>query len=657
MRDLQEARDAAESNDIAKDTLQSLDSGPHVPTVVRFTLTYANRMEGFLSLHSRAQAMLSDAPDVLRCNTDFSDNPFELYIDRTQGVIHNREVLPRFFEAQFIPAGGVVYLERTHHDIVYLFWKSLPATVADVPILDFDEEGHLIESIIPAVDVPCEVDEYVLKSEKRLEDPLALYVHSVGKRGVFQTICEVFGENGRELSFDEIYRGVTRDKKRLVASRTIRSELRRRLCFQEIAPDVWRFDASLLEFSLYLDSPNPPMEEAFAEQPASIVAPWAAMLIDISHELQSIAKEYDTPPDIASAKLRKAINILSVLVEQVEGSPNREIGNSEIRKLWDDYSVDARQVQKEALIGHLVKELKSSDRRNTLKTLEALMEHTQQPERMSALLTATADRLAQISDADARLKLYQLAHSYTAIDLTDEISRLEHEVALSEALAKGRELRWPERCAHWATLVQTGWNNSALITAVRDDILPVISSEVDAINEYIRQDKYRQAAEESTLFYAAVGPLANVWMGSSAEKGLLHTLLMVAEQAVKNKDYERALQLFAWYPVKARFTDSFDEYAYAVEQYVKITLGQRDPLAASALIDYVFYASALWNKKISESFVEELEQLQSTLSRSRGVAEQTTVSGLVALRDGQYRSLVNSEILAALLESLSTVQE
>ena len=46
------------------------------------------------------------------------------------------------------------------------------------------------------------IPQYVLRAEQRLADQGALLKQALSQRGLFQTICEVFGRPHAELSYD-----------------------------------------------------------------------------------------------------------------------------------------------------------------------------------------------------------------------------------------------------------------------------------------------------------------------------------------------------------------------------------------------------------------------------------------------------------------------
>ncbi len=208
--------------------------------VVRFTLTFKNRYEGFLPLHKHAKQMFSDYPHRLICDTDFENWQFELYLDYSLEIIYNQEMLPQFLEAYNIPAGGIIYLERVHQNRCRLFWNNVNNQIDNVHCVELLEDGTLKEYEIPAIEFPCELSEYVLRAEKRLEDPDALFKQAMDKRGVFHTICDVFGEPGKELSYDEIFHSVMQIRQ--VAQSTIRYQLEKRPCFVYLGNDLWRFE-------------------------------------------------------------------------------------------------------------------------------------------------------------------------------------------------------------------------------------------------------------------------------------------------------------------------------------------------------------------------------------------------------------------------------
>jgi len=237
------SEDDAKWNDFAhvQDKIGDLyDNNERAVSVVRFTLTYQNRIEGFLPLHGRARLMLRERPIELRCKVDFNESEFSLYVDYERGILYNQTKLKELFEAYNIPAGGIIYLQHVHAKTVQLFWKQSNNSLKKVQLLEFQEDGHVEMLEIPEVDYPCEIDEYVVRAEKRLEDPLALFAKALEAGGLFEIMCNVFEAAGKELSYAEIFQGVS--GKRPFADGSIRFQLHQRPCFVQIEHDRWRFE-------------------------------------------------------------------------------------------------------------------------------------------------------------------------------------------------------------------------------------------------------------------------------------------------------------------------------------------------------------------------------------------------------------------------------
>ncbi|MGA7730258.1 MAG: hypothetical protein WCD37_03185, partial [Chloroflexia bacterium] len=105
-------------------------------TEVRFILKFANRYDGFLPLHSYARRLFPGRPNRLRCQVEYGDQEFDLYVDYDLGVIFNQEALPSLFAAHNIPAGGIVYLKLVHNNVVRLYWNRETNLVKQVLCLE-----------------------------------------------------------------------------------------------------------------------------------------------------------------------------------------------------------------------------------------------------------------------------------------------------------------------------------------------------------------------------------------------------------------------------------------------------------------------------------------------------------------------------------------
>ena len=215
------------------------NDGRASPRTVRFTLTYMNRYEGFFPLNQRAQQMLEGSPLTLTCRTDFEDWEFPLYVDWEREILYNQQDLPFFGCLQYSRRRYCLF-SFLHHDTVRLYWHRDNSRMEQIRCLELNEAGDVEEFFIPAAEYECEINEYVVRAEKRLEDPMALFKQAQGRRGLFQTMCEVFGASGAELSFDELFNRVM--AKRMVAAASIRYQLQERACFVALADDRWRFE-------------------------------------------------------------------------------------------------------------------------------------------------------------------------------------------------------------------------------------------------------------------------------------------------------------------------------------------------------------------------------------------------------------------------------
>jgi|GEM_PF-1210808 len=214
---------------------------------VRFVLSFMMRYEGFLPLTARLDAMLEQLGGQFCCRTD-SNEEFPLYLDRQRQIIYNQDKLPAFFAANNIPAGGVVYLRLIVGNLFQIYYNPTPHIVRDVRLAEIDEEGNLVYTIVPEMEIMCESDDLVFISETRLGDKQALFLDAVGKKSIFDTLIDVFEtaakENRTWLSEHEIFTSLFR--LRMISSRSISSELFRRPCFIRNEQGEWSFDSSRL---------------------------------------------------------------------------------------------------------------------------------------------------------------------------------------------------------------------------------------------------------------------------------------------------------------------------------------------------------------------------------------------------------------------------
>ncbi|HEX2910804.1 MAG TPA: hypothetical protein VH186_08355 [Chloroflexia bacterium] len=210
---------------------------------VRFGLSYMMRYEGFLPLTNKSLALLKDQATEILCRTEYGEQiqEFPLYIDRENKVVHNSEALPKFFAAQNIPAGGIVYLRHVLDHTFRLYYNRVTHTVDNVRIA-FMEDDKLVYEEIPSVEVPCEIAEFVFKADKRLEDTEALFAEAKGKKSVFETLVDIFDALPADIVLhqDALFNALFNI--RMVSRYTVNAELRRRPCFVDHGSGNWSFD-------------------------------------------------------------------------------------------------------------------------------------------------------------------------------------------------------------------------------------------------------------------------------------------------------------------------------------------------------------------------------------------------------------------------------
>jgi hypothetical protein len=213
------------------------------PTTVRLTLSGQGRRQGFLPLTRAARAMLDSSVQELECRIDDGDG-FPLYVDWHEGILFNQTVLPELFDAKGLPAGAILTLERQPSRVYRLGWNLVATVLHDVRIAELQPDGSVKYEVIRELELPCEVDDLVARADKRLEDPEALFAEAVGKKSVFETLCDLFDEaEDNRLHQDDLFHRVSMI--RMVSYYSIMMVLQERPCFVGEDNGWWRFDPAL----------------------------------------------------------------------------------------------------------------------------------------------------------------------------------------------------------------------------------------------------------------------------------------------------------------------------------------------------------------------------------------------------------------------------
>ena len=551
-----------------------------VITSTRFTLTFSNRYEGFLPLHQRVRQMFPDHPVRLVCKTDFPDWKFDLYVNYERQIIHNQQMLPKFFDAFNIPAGGIVYLERVHANNCRLFWNKGVSQIEKVICLEILENGTFSEYEIPSTEFPCELSEYVFRSEKRLEDVEALFRQALGKKGVFQTICDVFGDANRVLSFDEIFHGVM--KIRQVAKASISFQLNQRPCFVNIDNGFWRFEPQLgasktnqkdksekpkQDQPLCTEYGNgqPALEEiltpdvpAFTEQ-VQITPPSAIglLLTDIRRDWGQFGEFLQDDNGNPQERLYQITEMMLALATQWQAklqalfSKDAQVDDT-LRGYWESVSRNSRDQQNIKLLEQRIWELLvNMPISQLIVQLQNLLAGTH--EDICPLFFKSLSNLAnQAFDQELfeqSLQLLQCLQSQGAGNFRDKIEKIgeQHRVQL-----RLKELEQEKVASDRFTLLQLAWEETPDFPSLRR----VIQNEVDL--SVIEQEKLFQLCFEEENFHEAYNqhcewfklilPLYLGWKNNSD---------------LSVRIWELTYKLFAMLLKKASDTDAVEHYYLA----------------------------------------------------------------------------------------------
>lgn len=578
---------------------------------VRFTLTFTNRYEGFLPLHRRARQMLVDEPACLTCQTDFEEWVFELYVDYREGIIYNQEKLPQFFEAYNIPAGGIVYLERVHRGVVRLFWKSVGSRVEKVRCLELLEDGTLDEYEVPSAEFPCEISEYVLRAEKRLEDPGALFKQALDKRGVFQTVCEVFGEPGRELSYDEIYQGVM--ARRMVAKASIDYQLNQRPCFVNVGGDRWRFEpergSEPVQTTRHQEEHRLPGSPKDGQPEPTIVSPGPEDTLPVP------PKSYDTPYHRLFEDIKQEWSTLSDLLQLDGNEPHQQLERLSqglitlgqrlqadlaalaqshpqpddlLTTLWQQLlQSPQKQEAQQDLQRYLAEQIQQTG--NFMKQIEYQLANT--PYEQRDFVFPMLSRLAGQMDIPLARQLYNLLQQQNAGDFQAQLEQLEKFDEVQEYIDLTQEAETAEeRWALWSEAWQKYPGFPTLRQAIQKDIKSSVDRAWQTIEANLKQSKSQDAFEIYLNLLEQINPFVDAWQTDQTIPPLVGGLAQRLFEAFQgNEDYRQALQVVASLPPKTGWNLSGDIYLEAIQGVADEFENRADNLAAAVLIDYGIY--------------------------------------------------------------------
>ncbi|MEI7847621.1 MAG: hypothetical protein WCK35_17595 [Chloroflexota bacterium] len=510
-------------------------------TSTRFTLTFLNRYKGFLTLYQRAKQMLADHPTRLVCKTDFPEWEFDLFVDYERQIIYNEEILPQFFEAFNIPAGGIIYLERVHGNQYRMFWKQAASQVEKVICLELLEDGTWTEYEIPSTNFSCELSEYVFRSEKRLEDIEALTRQAIGKNGIFQTICDVFGEPNKVLSFDEIFKAVM--KIRQVAQASIYYQLNQRPCFVQLDDTRWRFEPlrGTRKEQEKEKSEEPNIQEPIktkpgskenspdvkdknndisASNPKSQSSPISLLMSDMRRDWLQLNELFQNNNHSEQESLYKFVEKMRTFADQWQqrlqmlAEDDGRVDET-IQGLWDSFSNNPGNEQKIKLVEQRIWELTTSRPANgVIAQLQVLLTGTQDELRpiFHKLISDIANRSFEKELFAQSLQLYQLLESQGAGSFKGKIDKIGEQQNVQARLI---EFEQEKGTSGRLTFLQLAWEETPNFPTLRRVILNEVKQSTTEQEKLIQlcidDNQTDEAYNIFTKWSILIWPLSSAW--------------------------------------------------------------------------------------------------------------------------------------------------
>lgn len=631
--------------------------GSAPPHTIRIVLSFQNRTEGFLPLTEALQAILEGAPDPITCTTIYEDWTFPLYIDRTQRVLYNQTELPRFLEAHNIPAGGIVYLKRQTYDTVRLFWKQTNSRVESLICYELTEEGELEPFVIDSADYECEVSDAVVRAEKRLEDPAALFAQARNKPGLFTVLCTIFDAAKTPLSYDELARAV--HATRPVSDYAIRFELHTRPCFVQGADGRWAFQPQRgYTQDKTLAPPRPHADEEERQNRPAQAAPVANGATSRPPlppaAVRPTSSPFTTQFQYLSAgisELSERLAISSSTIEQLEAflqtlhalytrlaqdltqlqAPSTVLDDTLVA-LWQELqSAPAEHAQAERLVAYLAASTPEQERL-LLATIDWCLVQTSPQLRANLFLPALV-QAAECARRDERIALaralYRRVQDQNGGDFSTQLNELERLEDLDTYLAQvtradSRSDKW-----HWAELA---WQEFPGNYRLRNTLVTEIANELTALPVEINQQEDVIASTQK--FVAWMQPIQHFIEILEAQdvlsdlhaqaKNLWLKLYALWEKSPKQGRYPKQMLLLAAAVAKGR--DTFysivpaDHFLDAI--YVRAVMAQKkgNEVAATALAEYGRYLlEQLATKPTIQARYIQLYTLLSDLHEKQGI--------------------------------------
>src|SRR5258706_2337089 len=148
-----------------------------------------------------------------------------------------------FFDAERIPAGGIVYLQREPDETFRLYYHHAPHTVPEVRIA-LNDQGKVRYEIYDT-EVACETDEAIYRAERRFEDQAALWLEAVEKKSVEETLCDLLMSSPDGWRHEDELKAMVAAV-RMVAASTVAQTLRGKQFFEDDGQGNWRLNSAKL---------------------------------------------------------------------------------------------------------------------------------------------------------------------------------------------------------------------------------------------------------------------------------------------------------------------------------------------------------------------------------------------------------------------------
>jgi ribosomal protein S15P/S13E len=499
-----------------------------------------------------------------------------------------------------------------------MFWKSVQSQIKNVTCLEILDDGTLDEYEISSADFPCELSEYVFRSEKRLEDINALFEQAIGKKGIFQTICEVFGEAGRDLSYDEIFHGVT--KTRMVARASIDYQLNQRPCFVKLENGRWRFepdrgakigdkrDEEVKEEFPKSHQPVIEKPEEGKDTPTSsttditVRSTRSILLSEIRREWALLSELFKNGDEKQHDDLLSAINQLIKFANKWQASLQALVSHDELDStlvgFWWQVAQDPRNKKTIQLLEKRLQELfdiETIDR--VIPQLHQLLASTGNESRQifHKLLSNVAKDAFEQERFDEALQIYQLLEKSDAGDFQTKIHQIHQQTEVQACLD---QLRQEQEFDYRLVILQDTWtkypNYPSLRRAVHEEVYQSAIGRGSLIQESLEKGDSGKAYQVYEEWSSLIWPLLEGWrqhdITSAAVWEVVRKIFVTLHnQACKSEEFkcfDLALRIANTTPIEIQRHIPAPDYVAVLVEVAQNLEAHEEAHKAAAMMEY-----------------------------------------------------------------------